>query len=104
MAVQASSPALNSCYLYISNVNIAGTVKEPLPHAMENVIEYIKQWMEVNEMCEATVYFEDDEVSNCILTMWTKFFLGRSAYPEDIWPEKIIKHGSRASFGVIRSL
>ena len=25
-------------------------------------------------MCEATVYFEDDEVSNCILTMWTKFF------------------------------
>jgi hypothetical protein len=46
-AAVASSPAPKLLLpIHKSNVNIVGTVKEPLPHAMENVIEYIKQWME----------------------------------------------------------
>ena len=46
-AAVASSPAPKLLLpRHKSNVKIVGTVKEPLPQAMEYVIEYIKLWME----------------------------------------------------------
>ena len=46
-AAVASSPAPKLLLpIHKSNVTVIGTVKEPIPHAMEKVIDLIKQRME----------------------------------------------------------